>query len=173
MAIWQEPQPFNRSHVPYQDGALTFHTSTAPLTGTTTVTIDFTTSLDSTINGKTLVTKREFKNNLALRTAFPLVLVARLGDFTGNTGSSALPKIELTTETAPNELLTGNPRIQASSSIDYIDHSTQIVLFGANSKVADWNKFAVTFTLPAGVTLSSLELFFAVYEHANSIDRGL
>jgi hypothetical protein len=164
-----EPKPFSRCNEPYQDAGLTFFMSTAALSASTTATIDFSTGLTNTINGTTLVTKSEFYNNLSNNAAFPLLLAARLGTFTGNTASSALPTLTLSSETPPNELLTGNPRIQASTSLDYVNMSTQVILFGFNKSPVEMTKLSATLVLPAGVSLSSLVLYFAPYKHADAL----
>lgn len=166
---WTDIKPFNRSNTPYQDMGATFFESSAALTGTTSIVVDFTDGLTTHLNSKTLVTKGEFYNALKLNAAFPLMLGIQLGTFTGNTGSSALPKLDINTESTPNELLTGNPRIQASSSVDYLNDSTQSILFGLNKSPMDFSKLGVIFTLPAGVSLSSLKLFLAKYESGSFV----
>jgi hypothetical protein len=164
MSNWTDILPFNRANIPYRDAGTTFHKSTAALTGTTSVVVDFTSGLGNTLNTETLVTKGEFFNSVQRLAAFPTILGMSLGAFTGNTASSALPKVEIHTETAPTELLTGNPRIQAASSLDYVNDSTQIMLFGWNKHPENITKMGVVITLPAAVSLSSLTLFLNRYE---------
>jgi hypothetical protein len=155
-----KPTPLTKAHKPVRDGALTVFESSAPVTASVSVAIDCKTGLSNTINGKTLVTKGQFLNSLDNYVAYPCVVAAECGLWSGNVAATVLPILTVRSERETANLL----NIHTRTTIAYNSNTTQIALFGWNDNISNLDRLYIELTLPAGVSLSSLKLFFSIWD---------
>lgn len=156
--------PFRHNGSPVLDGGLMFFKSTAAIAaGNFQTIIDLAVGMDLPLHSNTLVTKREAFAALRNSNSNPNLCIAlELGQWTGATAATALPIFSMTSETPPNQLLTSNPRIDVQSTLDFMSAGSVVKLpLSFTTHPDNWTKFAFNLVIPAGVSLSSLTIYFS------------